>query len=444
MASFILRALPVYFHGPIARSAAATGVMRVYAVGAGFITTLFLGAQLGVAGFGVFAFGASVTWLVSLLSRAGVQTYLVRASAQALGAESWGVLNGLRYYAAVAPAAGILMAVTASLLVPPAINPALAKAFLISAATAPILTLNAVAHALLRGLGKTARAYAPEFVIAPTVSLAAIIALVSIGQLTPQNALWALFGSWLVAAMASWIWLFAAWPKAAATTTPEFRIREWAGASTLVAIASLVTIVFTRIEVTLLGALSDAAEIGLYAMAMKFAQLVTFPGQAVGSGLAPEIARFDAANRHEEAQSRLQLGVLSSSGAAIAIAIFVVAASYFVLPLLGADYRGAAVLTAVLCGGFLVQAWCGRPMENLLMIGNIRKAAVLSLTIALLGVVVAVLLIKSMGALGAAIATSVIFTVFSITSAIVLAKTTRYRVDILFALARYLKPWSLN
>lgn len=434
----IIRTLPPTLTGPIARGAGAVVLLRAINVTLGLLATLFLARMLGAEGFGVFAFGLVAAATLSMVSRIGMQTFLVRLAARFIAERFWSGLNGVLLFGLAAGVISSIMlsALTAAVVLstPVISDVSLRNAALIGAVLSPVMTLNSVAQALLRGMMKIWRAYAPEYLIVQSIAALSFLALFLLDDLTSTTALYAVSAGWIAAGITSWFWVARSWPLEARREKPALQRKQWLQGALLVAAAGLVGMLFGRIETTALAVFSNASQIGLYAIALKFAQIITFPGLAVSSGLAPIIANFSVSEDREKIQRRISLGTLTSSIVAMAAAVVVIAMAYAMLPMLGEEYADAWPLVIVLCLGFLIQTLTGRPFETLIMLGEMRAAALISAASAMIGLILLVALVHGFGAIGAAITTALIFSAHPACISLFIRKKSAYRTDIFSAM----------
>lgn len=189
-------------------------------------------------------------------------------------------------------------------------------------------------------------------------------------------------------------------------------------------VGGVMTLLNLRLDFVLLGSLSNAAVVGSYAVASKFAELLRVPSLAMNYVLYPRFAREgpDLAARsvrHLAPRALLLMAVC---------AVLIAAAVGPLIPwVYGADFRSAVSPAYVLVAGLVtdglgavLSAWllgCGRPGLNSLAIG-VGVAVTLLLDI---------LLIPSHQAMGAAAASAAAYV--TVTGSLLLAFGVARRTD---------------
>lgn len=168
-------------------------------------------------------------------------------------------------------------------------------------------------------------------------------------------------------------------------------------------VGGVMTLLNLRLDFVLLGSLSNAAVVGSYAVASKFAELLRVPSLAMNYVLYPRFAREgpDLAARSVRRLAPRALLLMAVCAALVAAAV-----GPLIPWIYGADFRSAVSPAYVLVAGLVtdgvgavVSAWllgCGRPGLNSLAIG-----AGVAMTLLL-----DVLLIPSHQAMGAAVASA--------------------------------------
>ena len=178
------------------------------------------------------------------------------------------------------------------------------------------------------------------------------------------------------------------------------------------------------------------ADIGLYALALRFAQLVTFPGFAIGGGLDPAIAHFHALNDRPALSRRILMATRVMTGAALGLAAAISFSSWLIFPLIDPGFTKAAPIVAILSFGFVMQLAAGRPFPIMTIFGHQREAAWICMLAAVVGVILVFALSARYGAYGAAIATMLVFSLTPAVLAFTLYRLSGLRSDIFAKMER--------
>ena len=397
-------------HGPVAKAATTAFALRIINIFLGAVTTIILGRSLGASGFGVFSLGFACATLISGLFQAAFNTHIVRTVSSSAARTDWKTLNGVRRFSflSVAALSTVVYAILALLLLFGSQNFSmpLFQAGLIGLATAPLLVLDATASALLRGLSRIARALVPQFVVMQGVFLISVMFLASQGILSPQVALLNFALAYLVSTTVSWIWVFACWPRNSRGKAAQMHVADWVGRCSQILLANMPNIFFGRIEVIVLAYIAGPAATGVYALAYRFAQFVTLPSFAVGSGLEPAVGKLAAYNDWPAAFARIRTATQLSTILAIALSAFLTAASWFALPYIDPTFKDATVLIGIISLGYIAQTAAGRPLLLLVLQNNEQNAALAGVASVVIGSITVFVSIAFAEQTGAAIATA--------------------------------------
>lgn|GEM_PF-1959518 len=425
------------FRGAIARAASAALLLRVVNLFLGLTTTVILGGVLGAEGFGVYAVGLAAAAIVAGLSQSGLSPQILKAAAAAKELSDWAALNGARRMAAIAPLllAGIVSA--PAIYVIAVVADGAGSPYWIAAALggviAPFALADACANALLRGIGKSAIAFAPRFVIMQSAYLILVLGCMQWATLTPVSALLCFIAAWVIALGAAWCWIVRAWPAPARRVKPRLDGRQWRRSVFYTTIAGIGGILFGHVETFALSAFASPVEVGLYAMAFRFAQFVSFPVFALSSGLAPVATAAIAAGRLEEARRKTILAARTAAAAAGAGAVFLAIIGAHLFPAIHADFSGAYWIMNILAAGLVFQATLGYPLIFIVIYGAEKTASLVAAIVTIVGLCFITLLTALFGAHGAATAGALSGAALILSRWVVLYRLTGIRNDIFAA-----------
>lgn len=418
--------------GPVAAAALSTMTLRVANVVIGVATTILLGRTLGADGFGLFAVGLASAALISGPGQLALNHHIVNKTAQYSSTHNWALLNGMRRYViAIALASTALLSAIAAALLIFGVSGPIALAAIIGVAMAPLIIGDSMASALLRGLGKIGKAYFPQFLIMQSIHLSFTVALAANGKLTPQTALFSFSAAWLISATLSWLLVVHSWPQAAKSVRPVILTADWSKSAIFILIGGVGGVLFGRIETLALAHFSTAAEVGVYAMAFRFAQFVTFPAFALASGVTSEVSRFIALNDTPRAQTKARRATRLATGMALLASAGLFMACSAIFPVISPEFQYAAPILLILSIGYVAQAATGFPMAFLIACNLERNAMLPGALAALAGGCIVLLAASNYGAVGAAIATTVAVSATASIRGYIVFKNENIRCDIL-------------
>jgi O-antigen/teichoic acid export membrane protein len=190
--------------------------------------------------------------------------------------------------------------------------------------------------------------------------------------------------------------------------------KEIAGYGMRGQIGSLIDLLNLRLDVAFLGAIAGPAALGVYTVASKFAELVQLPGLAVNYVLYPDFAKQDRATAGRRTARMILPALGVSALAALTLALLT---SVVLPPLFGDAFDGAVRSTYILLAGLVTYGVSGLVMAYLYGVGRPGIASISQTAGLLATVAFDLLLIPRHGAVGAAIASAISYTV---TTAVVL------------------------
>lgn len=394
--------------------------LRLGGAGLGLGFNVLLARVAGAEGAGLFFLAMSVSGLLTLASRLGLDAIAVRQTAARATRGQWlEVAAGARVALGITLCAGVVAALGIWILAPTA-----AGVFFDKPALAPLLrglafaivpgALSVVLAELLRGAHSLLRSQALQVLVASAVALL-LLALAGTGA-DANAAVWAqVAGSVVACALGAW-W----WRRTICTKLRDAKGGPRAGEGGVIARAgdllhsamplfwfSMLSALMGSMDILVLGRLGSASDVGVYGVAVRLAMLTSFILLAANSYAGPYYASFYA---HGDMNGLRRLAIRSAqvttACALPLLALFMVFPSYC-LGLFGREFSfGGGVLTILAIGQF-VNVATGSAGQVLIMTGHerdLRNTATLAAATVLIGLV---LLVPRWGAEGAAVATAV-------------------------------------
>lgn len=429
-------------NGPIARNSISTLIFRVVNIGLGFITTLAVAYFLGAEGYGAFAYGVGITMLGAMFARLGVHTQVIRLSASTLHQNR--IYRRGVFIFGLCTALGVTIVTSFVLIlyfVTSGVSPIVANAGVIGALAAPIIAVAAVFQGMLRARLKAAKAYAPEYLFVPSFTLAAISLLAFSGNLNAATALLAFACGW-VAATIILIRLTMRLPTPQnsslnSTNQPiAIRWREWSVSTVMIVIGGIIFTAMGQIETVFLGTMFGPAEVGIYAIALRFAQFATLPGFAISSAFIPVLTELISKHDHNAVAHRIDLSARANAAATLLIGCTVGVVAWFLLPLINIDFTNARLPMVIMCIGYIVQAAFGRPYDILCAADKPAAAAKASAITFVISIFMIVAIVPLWGAVGASTVTAFSVIAHSILLCYIVRAQTGHRSDVFAALRK--------
>jgi len=210
------------------------------------------------------------------------------------------------------------------------------------------------------------------------------------------------FVGWL--AMAGW--QAVNWGRQFRTTPACFSVGDWGRISLPICLTGMFLVLMAQIDILLIGSMLGARQAGIYALAAKLAALTSLVLNAVNVLAAPVYAQLYAENRREQMIRFARMLSHAIFWPALAIALLLMVAGYPVLNWFGREFATGYGVMTLLIAGQLVNAGAGSVGFLADVTGLQLPAAFVRGGCALLNLVLSWVLIRSMGMMGAAIATT--------------------------------------
>jgi O-antigen/teichoic acid export membrane protein len=170
--------------------------------------------------------------------------------------------------------------------------------------------------------------------------------------------------------------------------------------------------VFSQIDVLLLGAMLGANAAGVFAAPLRLVALLLYPAAAITAGVAPRMAKVGG-DRPEVAPLERGLSLLLVLGLLMIVPLLVWPAALVNL-VLGSGYGEAADVLRALTPFILLSGPARLLTTSVNYLGEARRRIVLVLAALALNIVLDLILIPSVGIVGAAIGNDVAFALYAL------------------------------
>ncbi|MEM9293437.1 MAG: lipopolysaccharide biosynthesis protein [Acidobacteriota bacterium] len=435
----------------VLRGASGTYLVSVGGTGLALLLHALLARWLGEAGYGSYAYALNWLLLLGLLARLGLDTAQVRFLAQYRVQQDWAALRGLLrrgdlLAAAAGLALGALGALALALLEIDAGERRVGWLACLTLAPAAVLGLRKGA---LQGLRQVVTAQLPEGWVRTLVLMASVIAVAVATGTWGGIVDGTMLGRWLlprsaegegssvasaVEASASPWWAMALYllatvvalgygtwalrrglrrelPPKARAEPRRYLTRRWLRVSTPLLLVAGMRQLLNQTDVLLVGAVLGRPEAGLYFIAAKLSQLVSFGLNAANSIAAPLISETHTADQRQELQRVVTLAARLATLAAVVVAVGILVLRRPLLGLFGEGFLAAEPALWWLVAGQLVNAATGPVGQLLNMTGHQDANARILGSITLANLLLNLPAILAFGLPGAAAVTSALIAV---------------------------------
>ncbi|MEO0769368.1 MAG: polysaccharide biosynthesis C-terminal domain-containing protein, partial [Cyanobacteria bacterium J06649_4] len=169
---------------------------------------------------------------------------------------------------------------------------------------------------------------------------------------------------------------------------------------------SAMYVVENRTDTLMLGTLEGTASVGLYAVANKGAEAISYMLLAVNTAMASKFAKLYAQGDRQKLQKEVTKCTRIITSVAFPIGLGLIIFGTWFLQLFGSDFVAARGALTVLCVSNLVNALVGSVSLLLIMSGHARYVSTTVTVTAGVNILLNFVLIPRFGVVGAAIATA--------------------------------------
>ncbi|MDB5516266.1 MAG: polysaccharide biosynthesis protein [Tardiphaga sp.] len=377
----------------------------------GFAANVLLARVLGPTEFGAYTLAFTIVTVLAVPLHDGTANLLMREVARDVADARWenlrGALLASNGFVLIGAVAALVLAAPVILLhIPPGDR----VLWWSAVALLPFFSLANLRGAALLGLGRSVWAQIPDQIVRPgalSLGLAAT-ALVFHRKLGAGGAMMVHLAAAGCAFAVGTSLMISALPEDVRRAAPKYRMRAWMRSLPPLSLLSGVQVMNGSLAVLLLDRFATKSEISSFRIAFLGSSLLGI-GMAVGAQiLAPQIAELKIRGTPGQLQRRVRTVIRIMLGTALPPAVGIL---IFIHPLIhlifGDQYIGAQLPIDVLILGQLITASTGAAGILLLMTGHENAILRTIIGATLINALLGFALVPAMGALGAAIASTV-------------------------------------
>ncbi len=360
----------------IVRGSASSFLIQVGFAGLSFITTTVLVRLLGLDGYG--AYSNAVAWvnILATLGLFGFNSLLLRDMAILKAQNNWALIKGLlRFSDSLILSISILLMLilwgVAGFLFSTPEKENLRFSLWMAAPLIPLYTLINLRQSAMRGLQQVTRAMLPDYIIRPGLTLACIfgVYLFFPNFINVQIIIALSIVVAIIALLVSVRWLRFFLPEGFGTTQPQYQIKQWGKSAPPMFVIGGTQILFAQLPIIMLGMLSNAKNVGYFAVASRIATLLDFSSNGCGYCNGAK----DCQPLFQGEKSRLQNIIKKTNRLTLAVTLLF-GLTFFafaknILSIFGQDFQIAQLALILLTIGYLVDSGFGTSIITLMMTG---------------------------------------------------------------------------
>lgn len=396
----------------LARSAAGIFALKVISIGLSFITSLLLARILGTKGYGTYSYVLAWVGVLSVPAVLGLDRMLVRDIASYHARSEWCMIKGLLHWSnkivlLVSLAIVFLAAIIAIILSSFSVTSMLVS-FWVSLLMLPFASLTRLRQASLQGFHRVVQGQMPELLLQPMLMLVltGIIYFLWERGLTVQCAVGINVVTVAITFIVGVQFLLKTLPKDVKETSPVYQTRIWLRSALPLMFISSMQIINNRTATIMLGAIKGAEAVGVYAVASRGTEIITFVLLAVNSALAPTVSGLYAVKDMKQLQRVITKSARMVLAFSLPVALGLIIFGKWFLLLFGEGFTEGKTALSILSIGYLLNATAGSVGLLLIMTGHERDTAVGVGISAILNIILNAIFIPLWGLNGASIATA--------------------------------------
>ncbi len=401
-----------FLKGRLARSASGSFGLKIASAGLSFIIGLLLARLLGTAGYGTYAYAMNWVGLLAVPGALGLDRLLVREVAAYETNAEWCLMRGILRWSnqtvlIVSLGLALLAAFTGCILVSRK-DSLMLNSLLIALILLPMVTLIRLRQSVLRGLNRVIAGQMPEMLFQPIFFICFVgAAYLFLGRdLTPPLVLGINIAATGITFIIGTRVLLKTLPTTIKETFPSYKTQEWIQSALPLMLIAGMKIINARTDLLMLGAIRGPKEAGIYAVANRGAELISFILIAINTALAPTVVNLFAAGEMKKLQNIITRSTRIILVFSLPAGLAFIAFGHWFLLLFGEAFTQGRATLAILSVGQIVNASMGSVGLLLVMTGHEKSAAIGVGISAALNVILNALFIPKWGDAGAAIATA--------------------------------------
>ena len=407
--------------------------MQCAGVALQYVTNVVFARALGVNDFGVFAYVTNWGRIGGSLSHLGVSNSALRFVAEHTANEEWAEVSGVVRASRRLPLVlgGLAAVIGSAIVLATQGRTPSSVAMVVGLCVIPAAGLIEVQQTLVRAYKLVFRAFFPWLVLQPVIAIvAALVAVAADVDISATGAVAITLASYVACVILQAWWLRAAVPEVVRTSKPIYRTRSWSAITAPMFVSNVVYIVFSRLDVVMVGILIGAKEAGIYAVAMRAGNLAQIGQTAMSATVAPRMSELYWSKREDELQHLVLTAVRWVFIPSLVLGVVMSLLANPILRVFGnAFVAGRWVLIWIVIGQ-LVSVSSGPVGWLMNLTGRQNVTAVVFGATAAVTVIGYFVLIPTLGMVGAAIANSAAIAIRNIALSVCARRSLGYNVSV--------------
>ncbi|MCA9912867.1 MAG: oligosaccharide flippase family protein [Anaerolineae bacterium] len=384
-------------------------ILQIIGVAAAFAMQAFLARMMTQKAFGDYSFAYNQARLLAYFGTVGLTLSVLKFIPDYLASKDWARLRGtIRAFSIITVAASSVLAIAAIIIFaifPPSDVDQLTLN--IGLLLTPLIALTALYVEMLRSMGSIVKAYGPLNVGQNVLMIvfAGAFTIVSGGLMNVQ-AITLLGLVLLLIAIYQIVMILRGLPPMSRGVKPAYDIGTWVRVSLPMLLIRGFQVIMERVDIVVIGFMLGAVEVGIYNVASRGANLLSFSLSAVSAITAPRMSPLYNEGRLEELERIVKRAALFSLAISGMFFLGLLIFSTFLLSIFGEVYIIGRNTMMILAVGQLVNAFAGQGGYLLHLTGHQNISGRIYFVSMVMNIVLNIVLIPIYGYEGAALGTA--------------------------------------
>jgi O-antigen/teichoic acid export membrane protein len=399
----------LYFKKNIRTASSGSVIIKFGGVFFAFLNGILLARQLSLEGFGYYILAFSTITVLSVPANLGLPSLITRYLSKYEVSKDYASIKGLL----LKTNQTVFISILSIYVVAGALywfwwgsfQPVLVDTLLYAFLLLPIIAVNALLSATLRGMKLIIISELSDTFFRNFVVFICISAFILSGyEITPQRAIIFQVAGALLGSLVALKFLYSHLLRKLRTITPLYQKREWFKQAIPFSINSGIQVVKTKLLLYVLAVFGTIEAVAIFEVALRGANLVSFTLDALNRAIAPYISStFEKGNMETLQRIIKKTGrIIFISSLPVAV-LFIVGGSNLIEWIFGENYGTSYIPLVILCIGQLVSALVG-PVGLLLNMTGRQAVFSKSNVVALLtNIILGIVLVIYYDVIGAAI-----------------------------------------
>jgi len=371
-----------------------------------------LARTLGIEAFGIYTFVYAIIKILAIPTELGLPNLLIRFIAQYHSNKKWGEIKGLLKFTngVVLVISVLIISISMGLVYGDVIDLSIERrvTFIWGLALLPVIALGNIRGATLRGFKYFIVGLVPESILRHLFFLILLLLFSQIkgAKLSSVDGMFYHFIAAFLSYSFGAYWLFKYLPKQVRKSKSIIETKTWLSVALPFLVIGGLQIVMGRIDIVLIGIISNSKNVGMYEVALKAATLVSFSLSALNFILGPYFSKYFSENNKVRLQKIATVSVLFNTIIAAMISLVMILFGKGLLSFIfGAEFLGGYYSLVILIVAQLISVTSGSVALLLNMSGHEKKVLYVMAFSMTINVILNLIFIPKFGIEGAAFAT---------------------------------------